>query len=184
MADPKRSINSFSQRLETRAGEIGEILSTIPQGSRPSSRIVARIEELEKTFKAQWQRLEDKYDSILEAAEIDTKDEDEVKAIYEKAKVTFNKSKTDVERVLDAHDQVQVSPIQGSNQGPTRKSMKIEEVLKPKEPLDESMTLEEVEHWLKGYEAFMDHNREVLTQEGIKVSRAILDKCLDAKLST
>ena len=95
------------------------------------------------------QRLEDKYDSILEAAEIDTKDEDEVKAIYEKAKVTFNKSKTDVERVLDAHDQVQVSPTQGSNQGSTRRSMKIEEVLKPKEPLNESMTLEEVEHWLK-----------------------------------
>ena len=184
MADPKRSINSFSQRLETRAGEIGEILSTIPQGSRPSSRIVARIEELEKTFKAQWQRLEDKYDTILEAAEIDTKDEDEVKAIYEKAKVTFNKSKTDVERVLDAHDQVQVSPTQGSNQGSTLRSMKIEKVLKPKEPLNESMTLEEVEHWLKGYEAFMDHNKEVLTQEGIKVSRAILDGCLDPKLST
>ena len=184
MADPKRSINSFSQRLETRAGEIGEILSTIPQGSRPSSRIVARIEELEKTFKAQWQRLEDKYDSILEAAEIDTKDEDEVKAIYEKAKVTFIKSKTDVERVLDAHDQVQVSPTQGSNQGSTLRSMKIEKVLKPKEPLNESMTLEEVDHWLKGYEAFMDHNKEVLTQEGIKVSRAILDGCLDPKLST
>ena len=62
--------------------------------------------------------------------------------------------------------------------------MKIEEVLKPKEPLNESMTLEEVEHWLKGYEAFMDHNKEVLTQEGIKVSRAILDGCLDPKLST
>ena len=46
------------------------------------------------------------------------------------------------------------------------------------------MTLEEVEHWLKGYEAFMDHNKEVLTQEGIKVSRAILDGCFDPKLST
>lgn len=30
----------------------------------------------------------------------------------------------------------------------------------------------------------MDHNKEVLTQEGIKVSRAIFDKCLDPKLST
>ena len=54
-----------------------------------------------------------------------------------------------------------VGSAQGLNQGPGRKSMKIEEVLKPKEPLNESMTLEEVEHWLKRYEAFMDHNREV-----------------------
>ena len=184
MADPKRSMNSFLQRVEARAKEVDELLGTIPQRSRPSSRVVARIEELEKTFKAQWQRLEDKYDSILEAAELDTKDEDEVKTIFQKAKDIFTKSKNDVEKVLDAHDQVQVSPTQGPNQGLARKSMKIEEVLKPKEPLNESMTLEEVEHWLKGYEAFMDHNREVLTQEGIKVSRAILDKCLDAKLST
>ena len=188
MADPKRSMNSFLQRVEARAKEVDELLGTIPQRSRPSSRVVARIEELEKTFKAQWQRLEDKYDSILEAAELDTKDEDEVKTIFQKAKDIFTKSKSDIEKVLDAHDQVQISPTQGSNQGPaqgsTRRSMKIEEVLKPKEPLNESMTLEEVEHWLKGYEAFMDHNKEVLMQEGIKVSRAILDGCLDPKLST
>ena len=30
----------------------------------------------------------------------------------------------------------------------------------------------------------MDHNKDVLNEEGIKVSRAILDKCLDPKLST
>ena len=48
----------------------------------------------------------------------------------------------------------------------------------------ESMTIEEVKHWLKGYETFMDHNREVLTQEGIKVSSTILDGCVDPKLST
>ena len=150
--------------------------------------MVARIEELEKTFKAQWQRLEDKYDSILEAAELDAKEEDEVKMIFQKAKDIFTKSKSDIEKVLDAHDQVQISPTQGTaqgrNQGPGRKSMRIEEVLKPKDPLTEAMDLEEVEHWIKGYEAFMDHNKDVLNLEGIKVSRAILDKCLDPKLST
>ena len=135
MADPKRSMNSFLQRVEARAKEVDELLGTIPQRSRPSSRVVARIEELEKTFKAQWQRLEDKYDSILEAAELDTKDEDEVKTIFQKAKDIFTKSKSDIEKVLDAHDQVHVSPTLGSNQGPARKSMRIEEVLKPKDPL-------------------------------------------------
>ena len=101
-------MNSFLQRVEAQAKEVDELLGTIPQRSRPSSRVVARIEELEKTFKAQWQRLEDKYDSILEAAELDTKEEDEVKTIFQKAKDIFTKSKSDIEKVLDAHDQVQI----------------------------------------------------------------------------
>ena len=51
------------------------------------------------------------------------------------------------------------SAVQGLNQGPSAKrSMKIEEVLKPTDPLCESMTLEEVKDWLKGYEAFMDQD--------------------------
>ena len=51
------------------------------------------------------------------------------------------------------------SAVQGLNQGPPiKRSMKIEEVLKPTDPLCESMTLEEVKHWLKGYEAFMDQD--------------------------
>ena len=51
------------------------------------------------------------------------------------------------------------SAVQGLNQGPpVKRSMKIEEVLKPTDPLCESTTLEEVEHWLKGYEAFMDQD--------------------------
>ena len=53
------------------------------------------------------------------------KDEDEVRTIYGKAKDIFNKSKVNLERVLDAHDQVQANPAQGSNQGPTRKSAKV-----------------------------------------------------------
>ena len=49
--------------------------------------------------------------------------------------------------------------VQGLNQGPpAKRSMRIEEVLKPRDPLCESMTLEEVKHWLKGYEAFMDQD--------------------------
>ena len=51
------------------------------------------------------------------------------------------------------------SAVKGLNQGPqAKRSMKIEEVLKPSDPLSESMTLEEVKHWLKGYEAFMDQD--------------------------
>ena len=89
-----------------------------------------------------------------------------------------DKTMTKLMKILDDHQPA------GSNQGPiAQKFTRIEEVLKPKDPLTEFMNLKEVEYWIKGYEAFMDQNREVLTQEGIKVSRAILDGCLDPKLS-
>ena len=88
-----------------------------------------------------------------------------------------------MERVLDAHDQVQANPAQGSNQVPTRKSAKIEELLKPKEPLSETMSLEEAEHWIKKYKAFLAHNKDVLNEEGLVVSKAILDGSLDPKLA-
>ena len=32
------------------------------------------------------------------------------------------------------------------------------------------MTLEEAQHWIKRYEAFLEHNKDVLNNEGIKVS--------------
>ena len=51
------------------------------------------------------------------------------------------------------------SAVQGLNQGPpAKRSMKIEEVQKPTDQLCKSMTFEEVKHWLKGYEAFMDQD--------------------------
>ena len=86
MANPKRSINSCLQLVKAWAGEIEEVLNTIPSGSRPSSRVVARIEDLEKMFKDQMYRLEYKYASILEESDLEEKDEDEVKKIYGKAK--------------------------------------------------------------------------------------------------
>ena len=183
MADPKRSMNSFLQLVKARAGEVEELLNTIPSGSRTSSRVITWIEDLEKKFKAQWDRLEDKYANILEESDLEEKDEDEVKTIYGKAKDIFNKSKANLERVLDAHDQVQANPAQGSNQVPTRKSPKIEELLKPKEPLSETMSLEEAEHWIKKYKAFLAHNKDVLNEEGLVVSRVILDNSLDPKLA-
>ena len=110
--------------------------------------------------------------------------EEQIESLIKEAKIRRDKVMSELEKVLDGTQATDQSSAQGSNQGPTRRSTRIEEVLKPKDPLTESMNLEEVEHWIKGYEAFMDHNKDVLNEEGIKVSRAILDKCLDPKLST
>ena len=84
MADPKRSMNSFLQLVKARAGEVEELLNTIPSGSRPSSRVITLIEDLEKKFKTQWDRLEDKHANILEESDLEKKDKDEVKTIHGK----------------------------------------------------------------------------------------------------
>ena len=45
------------------------------------------------------------------------------------------------------------------------------------------MSLEEAEHWIKKYKAFLAHNKDVLNEEGLVVSKAILDGSLDPKLA-
>ena len=46
------------------------------------------------------------------------------------------------------------------------------------------MSLQEAKHWIKKYKAFLAHNKDVLNEEGLLVSMAILDGSLDPKLAT
>ena len=143
--------------------------------------VEARVKDAEEALKAQFKRTNDAYADAIVNPDLKQDEDDQIEALMKKAREAKDQTMGKLMKVLDDNQPA----VQGLNQGPpAKRSMRIEEVLKPKDPLCESMTLEEVEHWLKGYEAFMDHNKEVLTQEGIKVSRAILDKCLDPKLST
>ena len=118
---------------------------------------------------------------MITDTDIDEKDEAEVETSHTKAKDIYTSTKSKIEKVLDAHETIQnqvQNPNQGSNSGPAKKSVKIEELLKPREPLVETMTLEEAQHWIKRYEAFLEHNKDVLNNEGIKVSWAILTDAL------
>ena len=176
-----KSMNTYQRLVENLAMKAEEVLRQVPQGPglRPSPRLIQRLEEAEKKLRDQYSRMYDAYASAIVDTDLKSVEEEQIETIIKAAETRRDTVVGELEKVLDG-----IQAVEGSNQGSSRRSARIEEVLKPKEPLTEAMNLEEVEHWIKGYEAFMDHNKDVLNEEGIKVSRAILDKCLDPKLST
>ena len=63
-------------------------------------------------------------------------------------------------------------------------SVKIDELLKPKELLLLSMTFEEADEWFRNFQAFLKHNERALANQDISVIRALLNKSIEAKLSS
>ena len=57
-------------------------------------------------------------------------------------------------------------------------------MLKPKELLMRSMSLEEADEWFESYRAFLAHNEKALARQDIKVSRALLNKSIEAALAS
>ena len=83
-----------------------------------------------------------------------------VKALHE---ATMDKIGDILDRQTAATNIVQTPQTEATGrQGPSRRSVKIEELLKPKEPLTEARDLEEMKHPWARYEAFLDHNKNVL----------------------
>ena len=63
-------------------------------------------------------------------------------------------------------------------------SVKIDELLKPKELLLLSMTFEEADEWFRNFQAFLKHNERALAKQDILVIHALLNKSIEAKLSS
>ena len=57
-------------------------------------------------------------------------------------------------------------------------------MLKPKELMMCSMTLEEADEWFESYRAFLAHNERTLARQDIKVSRALLNRSIEAGLAS
>ena len=71
-----------------------------------------------------------------------------------------------------AEAKLKEAPVGGAPQQNTASgSLKIYDMLKPKELLMCSMTLEEADEWFESYRAFLVHNEKVLARQDIKVSR-------------
>ena len=62
-------------------------------------------------------------------------------------------------------------------------SIKINEMLKPKELLLQSMTLEEADQLFTNFRAFLKHNEKALSRQDISVSRTLLNNSIEAGLS-
>ena len=58
------------------------------------------------------------------------------------------------------------------------------DTLKPKNPLNEEMTLEEAQLWFKNYRAHLAYNKDALAKQEIQVQRAMLDVDLDPRMAS
>ena len=135
MAAAIKSMTKYLSLVEGQAKAAEEGLSQVPSGQQPSPRLFKRLEKVEEALESQFKRMHDAYAEAIVNPDLKADEDEQIEAIVKKAKARHDSL---LEKLRDVLDNSQ--PMgSGSNQGPARKSMKIEEVLEPKEPLNESL---------------------------------------------
>ena len=133
-------------------------------------------------MKSQFGRAHAKWEDLIAA------DEFPDDTVYAKCEKDYNDSKVLADKHLKAAENaLKVAPAvesAPSTAATGQITTKIDELLKPKELLLTAMTLEEADEWFKGYKAFTKHNERVLANKDVSVSRALLKKSIEAKLSS
>ena len=107
--------------------------------------------------------------------------------VYKKCETDYNESKVIVDRQIKAAEAIlKEAPSADTTQPNTsgESSIKIDEMLKPKELLLRSMTLEEANQWFTNFRAFLKHNEKALSRQDISVSRALLNNSIEAGWSS
>ena len=93
----------------------------------------------------------------------DIAEEIEDDGVYKKCETDYNESKVIVDRQIEAVEAIlKEAPSADTTQPNTTgvSSVKIDEMLKPKELLLRSMTLEEADQWFTNFRAFLKHNEK------------------------
>ena len=146
---------------------------------------VDKIKKLQDALEAQFGRLENKWNDLADEDPLEDDNKfDHCQGIYDKAKDTVSKHvMTSEALLLRARDQ---GTVQGGSaaEGSTVASMKVDDLLKPKELLSSDMTLEEADQWFETYRTFINHNEKCMSKMDASVKRAILNGCLDAKMTS
>ena len=181
---PKRSLQTFLNVTNGKAKDLNDFLNTLLD-CEVLKENVDKIKKLQDAMEAQFGRLENKWNDL--ADEDPFKDDnkfDHCQGIYDKVKDTVSKHVQATEALLlRARDQ---GTVQGgcAAEGSMVASMKVDDLLKPKELLSSDMTLEEADQWFETYRTFINHNEKCMSKMDASVKRAILNGCLDAKMTS
>ena len=152
--NPSRSIGNFKRYCTNKATSLNKFITTV-KDHITTPKEVSRLEELYSEIKDQFKRMHSKWETIAEEIKDD--------GVYKKCETDYNESKVIVDRQIEAAeallkeaasaDTTQLNTTGGS-------SVKIDEMLKPKELLLRSMTLEEADQWFTNFRAFLKHNEK------------------------
>ena len=116
--------------VEARVRDAEDFLTQMPQdqSQRPSPRVLKRLEDAEEALKAQFKRKNDAYADAIVNPDLKQDKDDQIEAFIKKARDAKDQTMGKLMNVLDDHQPTAL----GLNPGPARKSMKIEEVLNPR----------------------------------------------------
>ena len=183
MVNPSRSMGSLKGFCTTKAKALDDFLDSVKDRDITSSDVTI-IKELRQALKEQFDRMHLKWEAFI-TADPDPFENDEVftkcKKDYDESQVLVDKHMVVSKIALDRALSDGAPQAEGAT-GAT--NIKIDETLKPKELLATSMTLEEADEWFRGYKAFLKHNERALRKLDVQVNRALLNKSIEAKLSS
>ena len=147
---------------------------------------VVHIKKLRDVLEAKFAKVESTWESLSEPGEDPFKDQEEhdkCRGDYEKDSVTLKKHLKAAKNALDrARDEGTATQEGTSNSAGNSSTIKIDDILKPKELLSSEMNLEEADQWFDTYRAFISFNKRNMAKLEISVRRQILNKCLDPKM--
>ena len=152
--NPSRSMGNFKRYCSDKAKSLNKFINTV-KDRIPTPKEVSRLEELYSELKDHFKRMHAKWETFAEEIEDD--------GVYKKCETDYNESKVIVDRQIKSAEAVlkeapSADAIQLNTAGGT--SIKIDEMLKPKELLLRSMTLEEADQWFTNFRAFLKHNEK------------------------
>ena len=165
MANPSRSMGRFKGYCADRAKDLNKFLTAL-EDREPTPKEVLRLEELCTDAKDQFKRMHTKWEDMADDITDDT--------VYKKCEEDYEQSKEVITRQVKAAEaKLKEAPTPASGapqQNTSGGSPKIDDMLKPKELLMRSMSLEEADEWFESYRAFLAHNEKALSRQDISVS--------------
>ena len=179
-----RSLTTHLNLLKERASELNAYLDDSEADKTVSDQEIETIQT-----KAKW--IEDKFNKILKQwedyLETDYEDDehDRAEPTYKESGEVSSKIRRRVDTFLKKAPRVAVQAAPGlasqtsSYMGPP----KTNDMLKPKKPLDENMTLEAALHWFKTYKNHLELNSAMLAQQTVGVRRGILENDIDSHMA-
>ena len=140
-----RSMRSYKRFCTEKAAELNELLTFLTDNT-PTPDEVSKVRKLHTQLTDRFDRLYTKWDGMVDEITDD--------AVYTKCEKDYKDSKVTVTRQIKAAEAfLKNAPTNGTIQpyvaGTT--SVKIDELLKPKELLLLSMTLEEADEWFRNF---------------------------------
>ena len=171
---PTRSMGTLLGIMNSKADDLDDFLDSLKEKDIDTED-VAQIKKLRDVLEAKFAKVESKWEALSEADDDPFKDQEEhdkCKDDYEKATIALERYLKAAKNALDRARNEGTATQGGAPAGDGGSgTIKIDEVLKPKELLSSKMNLEEADQWFDSYRAYISFNKRNMAKLEISVRR-------------